>query len=217
MSTTKAFLTSSLGRKILMALTGFFLFSFLVLHLTINLFTLKADNGATFDVYADFMATHPLLRPLEIVLFAGFLLHAVVGVWLWLANKSVRPRQYKAIEASATSTLTSRIMFWTGAVVLVFLVVHVNTFFVQSRFFPDGRTMYEYVRDAFRSPWYVGFYLVALGFLAYHLRHGFQSAFQTLGLRTPRYERLIEWVGVLFWLLIPIGFALIPIYFLFLN
>jgi succinate dehydrogenase / fumarate reductase cytochrome b subunit len=217
MGTTYTFLTSSLGRKIVMALTGFFLFSFLVLHLYINLFTLKADAGATFDEYAEFMATYPLLRPLEIVLFAGFLLHAVVGVWLWLGNRSVRSKRYKVIEAPEQSPVSSRVAFWTGMVVLAFLIVHVNTFFVQSRFFPDGRTMYEYVMEAFSSPGYVVFYLVALAFLAYHLKHGFQSACQTLGLRTPRYQRTVDVIGVFFWLIIPIGFALIPLYFLFRN
>jgi succinate dehydrogenase / fumarate reductase cytochrome b subunit len=214
MNKTAAFLKSSVGRKLVMSLSGFFLCSFLIVHLYINLFALKQDGGATFDVYAEFMATYPLLRPLEIVLFAGFLLHAVVGVWLWFSNRSVRPERYKVIRASDTSTLTSRITFWTGMFVAVFLVVHINTFFVQSRFFPDGRTMYEYLLDAFRSPGYVIFYLVALVFLAYHLKHGFQSAFQSLGLRTGKYARLIDVVGVFFWLVVPLCFAAIPVYFL---
>jgi len=214
MSKTTAFLTSSVGRKMIMSLTGFFLFSFLIIHVYINLFLLKADRGATFDVYAEFMATYPLLRPLEIVLFAGFLLHAFVGGWLWLTNRSMRPRPYKVSRASDSSTLSSRIAFWTGVFVFVFLVVHVNTFFVQSRFFPDGQPMSERVATAFRSPVYDAFYLIALVFLGYHLKHGFQSAFQTLGLRTKKYERLIDVVGIFFWLIIPICFAAMPLYFL---
>ena len=133
----------------MMSLTGFFLFSFLIVHLYINLFLFKQDRGATFDVYAEFMATYPLLRPIEIVLFAGFLLHAFVGGWLWFANRSMRPQPYKVSKASDSSTLASRIAFWTGTFVLVFLVVHVNTFFVQSRFFPDGQPMSERVAAAF--------------------------------------------------------------------
>jgi succinate dehydrogenase / fumarate reductase cytochrome b subunit len=210
------FLTSSVGRKIMMSLTGFFLFSFLIVHLYINLFLFKQDKGATFDVYAEFMATYPLLRPLEIVLFAGFLLHAFVGGWLWFTNRSVRPVGYRVNRASDSSTLESRIAFWTGTVVAVFLVVHVNTFFVQSRFFPDNppKPMYHLVAEAFKDPLYVVFYLVALVFLGYHLKHGFQSAFQTLGLRVQRYERLVDIVGVIFWLIIPICFAAMPLYFL---
>lgn len=210
-------MTSSVGRKVIMALTGFFLFSFLIVHLYLNLFLLKQDGGKTFDVYAEFMATYPLLRPLEIVLFAGFLLHAFVGIWLWIENKRVRPRAYKINRSGDTSTLSSRIAFWTGVFVTVFLVVHINTFFVQSRFFPDGRTMFEYVVDAFTSPLYVAFYLVALVFLAYHLKHGFESAFQTLGLRTGKYQRLIDILGIFFWLVIPLCFAAMPLYFLLIH
>lgn len=197
-----------------MSLSGLFLFSFLVVHLTINLFLFRQDAGATFDLYAEFMATHPLLRPLEIVLFAGFLLHAVLGAWLWFSNRGVRANRYRVSGASQNSALPSRIAFWSGAVVALFLVVHVNAFFVQSRFFPDGRTMFEIVRDAFTSPAVVAFYVLAMVLLGFHLKHGFQSAFQTLGARVGRYERLIEAAGVVFWLLIPAAFAAIPLYFL---
>jgi len=214
MSKTTVFLRSSLGRKILMALSGLFLCSFLIVHLYINLFLLKQDGGGTFDVYAEFMATYPLLRPLEIVLFAGFLLHAAVGTWLWWTNRRVRPQGYKVIKAGDNATLSSRITFWTGMFVAVFLVVHVNTFFVSSRFFPDGRTMYEVVRDAFVNPWYVLFYIVALAFLAYHLKHGLQSSFQTFGMNSPRSKMLADIIGVFFWLIIPVGFAILPLYFL---
>ena len=198
----------------MMGLSGLFLCSFLVVHLFINLFLFKQDGGATFDVYGEFMATYPLIRPLEWILFGGFLLHAFVGIWLWITNRQARPERYAVNRASENSTLASRIGFITGAFVLVFLVVHVNTFFVKSRFFPDGRTMYEIVVQAFQSPVYVGFYVVALVFLAYHLRHGFQSAFQTLGIRFEKYQPLIDAVGVVFWLLIPLAFAALPLYFL---
>ena len=198
----------------MMGLSGLFLCSFLVVHLFINLFLFKQDGGATFDVYGEFMATYPLIRPLEWILFGGFLLHAFVGIWLWITNRQARPERYAVNRASENSTLASRIGFITGAFVLIFLVVHINTFFVKSRFFPDGRTMYEIVVQAFQSPVYVGFYVVALVFLAYHLRHGFQSAFQTLGIRFEKYQPLIDAVGVVFWLLIPLAFAALPLYFL---
>lgn len=214
MNTSVSFLRSSVGKKLMMALTGFFLCSFLVVHLYINLFLLKQDGGATFNEYADFMSTYPLLRPLELVLFGGFLLHAVVGIGLGLMNRRVRKTNYKVNRAADNAPLASRISLWTGVIVGLFLVVHINTFFVQSRFFPDGRTMYEYVRDAFQSPWYVAFYVIALVFLAYHLKHGFQSAFQTFGLLSGRHKRLIDLVGIIFWLVIPAAFAVLPLYFL---
>ena len=214
MNKISSFYTSSVGRKLSMGLTGFFLLSFLVVHLYLNLFLLKQDSGSTFDTYADFMATYPLVRPLEILLFAGFLLHAFIGGWLWLTNRFSRPVRYAVNRPGENSSLSSRVAFWTGAFVLVFLVIHVNTFFVRSRFFPDGSTMYERVHAAFQSPLYVSFYLVALVFLGYHLKHGVQSAFQSLGLRRARYETLINGLAVVFWLLIPIAFAVLPLYFL---
>jgi succinate dehydrogenase / fumarate reductase cytochrome b subunit len=163
------------------------------------------------------MATYPLVRPLEIGLFAGFFLHMALGAALWVANRRVRPQGYAVKAGGATSTLSSRIMWITGGVVLLFLVVHVNGFFVRSRFFPDGRPMIDLVREAFASPANVAFYLVALLFLGYHLRHGFQSAFQTLGLHHGRYAKLIEAAGTVFWLLVPLGFALIPLAVLWSN
>lgn len=214
MSKMTAFSTSSVGRKLIMGLTGFFLCSFLIVHLFINLFLFKQDGGREFEMYAEFMATYPLIRPMEIVLFAGFLLHGFLGTYLWLANRRARPVKYAVNAPGENSTLASRSAFLSGAVVLVFLVVHVKTFFVTSRFFPTGETMYEIVRQAFSSPWYVGFYMIALVFLGYHLKHGFQSAFQTFGLRNKKYEKLIDAAALVFWLVIPAAFAAIPLCFL---
>ena len=206
--------SSSVGRKVLAGVTGLFLCSFLIVHLYVNLFLFKQDGGTTFDAYAEFMATYPLIRPLEVLLFAGFLAHAILGVWLWVGNRLARPQRYAVNRPSENSTLASRVAIWTGGFVLLFLVVHINTFFVTSRFLDTGKTMYELAEDAFRSPLEDAFYVVALLFLGYHLKHGFQSAFQTFGLRSPAYRRLIDIVAILFWLLIPLGFAAIPLYFL---
>ena len=214
MTKTAKLLTSSVGRKLVMALTGIFLCSFLIVHLYINLFLFKSDSGQTFDVYSEFMATYPLIRPLEIVLFGGFLIHAIVGVWLWLANRLARPARYEANAASENSPLSSRLAVFTGSIVFIFLVVHINTFFVQSRFFPTGKTMYELVANAFKNPLYDLFYVVAIGILGYHLKHGFQSACQTFGIRTARYKLLIDVIAIIFWLVIPLGFVAMPLYFL---
>jgi succinate dehydrogenase / fumarate reductase, cytochrome b subunit len=214
MSKPVAFLSSSVGRKMLMALSGLFLCSFLIVHLYINLFLFKQDGGAEFEAYGHFMATYPLVRPLEIVLFGGFLLHGVIGIWLWIMNRRARPVRYEVSKAGESSALSSRIMWATGIVVGLFLVVHIKGFFIQSRFITPERPMFEIVREAFLNPWTDALYIIALAFLAYHLKHGFQSAFQTFGLRYSRYERLIEFVGMVFWLLIPLGFAAMPLYFL---
>jgi succinate dehydrogenase / fumarate reductase cytochrome b subunit len=217
MKKVATFLTSSVGRKLVVALTGLFLCSFLVVHLYINFFLFKQDAGRTYDVYSEFLATYPLIRPLEWILFAGFLVHAFIGGWLWIVNRSTRPRRYAVNRASENSTLSSRVAFWTGGFVFVFLVIHINTFFIASRFGETGKTLYELVVEAFKNPVYDAFYVVAMAFLGYHLKHGFQSAFQTFGLRTKRYERLIDIVAIFFWLLIPLGFAIMPLYFLWFH
>jgi succinate dehydrogenase / fumarate reductase cytochrome b subunit len=213
----QSFFASSVGRKLIVGLSGFFLCLFLVFHLTVNLFLFKADGGKLFDSYAEFLATYPLLRPIEIVLFLLFLVHAIYALWLWYLNRAARPERYAVKRSGEVSTLSSRIMFITALVVLAFLVIHVNTFFVQSRFFSgeNGPTMFERVATALADPVTDVFYILALIFLAFHLRHGFQSLFQTWGLRNTRYLKLIEGVAVIFWLLIPLGFALMPLYFLF--
>jgi succinate dehydrogenase / fumarate reductase cytochrome b subunit len=210
-----SFFSSSVGKKLLVGLTGFFLMSFLIVHLYINLFLLKSDGGLTFQTYAEFMATYPLIRPLEIVLFAGFLFHIILGGWLWFKNRQVRPTRYAVNRASDNSALSSRIMFWTGSFVLAFLVIHVNTFFIRSRFLDmTGTTMYDLIRRAFSNPWNDAFYIVALVFLGYHLKHGFQSAFQTYGIRGGKYQTLIDILAAFFWLVIPLAFASLPLYFL---
>ena len=217
MNRIASFYTSSVGRKLLVGLTGLFLCCFLIVHLYVNLFLFKQDRGQTYDVYSEFLATYPLIRPLEWILFAGFLIHAFIGTWLWITNRSVRLQRYAVNRASENSTLSSRLAFWTGGFVFIFLVIHINTFFITSRFSVPGKTLYEIVVDAFKSPVYDAFYVVAMVFLGYHLKHGFQSAFQTFGVRTPKYQRLIDIVGIIFWLLIPAGFAAMPVYFYFVR
>jgi succinate dehydrogenase / fumarate reductase cytochrome b subunit len=209
------FLTSSIGRKLVMALTGLFLCSFLVVHLLGNLLLFRNDGGMAFNQYSTFMSTNLVIRTIEIGLFASLLIHGFVGIRLWLANRAVRPQQYAVSGASETSPLASRITFVTGGIIFFFLVVHLRTFFFPSRFGGSEPSMYDAVKQAFASPLYSGFYVVALVVLGYHLRHGFQSAFQTFGIRGKKYQPLIEAVGFLFWFVIPLGFATMPLFFVF--
>lgn len=206
---------SSIGKKLIMSLSGLFLCTFLIVHLSGNFLLFKDDGGAAFDAYAEFMSTNFFIRTMEIVLFAGFIAHIVSGAVVWWANRRARPEKYEKYKLSDNTKPASRITMLTGSVVFIFLVVHLRTFWVTSRFTDVGRSMYDLVREAFSNPYYDAFYLVALVLLAYHLRHGFQSAFQTLGLRSKKYIRLLDAIAVIFWLFIPIGFAAMPIYFFY--
>lgn len=214
MSGALRFLSSSIGKKLLMGLTGFFLISFLCFHLTINLF-LYAGAGGLFGTFADFLGSFPLARPIELVLFGGFLLHLLLGGFVWFMNRGARPKGYAVDRTAKTIKLSSRISIVTGTAILAFLVWHLVQFFIRSRFFPmDGTTMFQLVETAFASPVVVILYELAFIFLGFHLKHGFQAAFQSWGLRTPKYRGFIDAVAVIVWLLIPLAFASIPLVFI---
>jgi succinate dehydrogenase / fumarate reductase cytochrome b subunit len=209
---------SSIGKKFLVALTGLFLCSYLVVHVAGNLLLFKQDGGKSFDEYAEFLPSLLIVRLIEWGLFAAFAAHIAGGTAVWWKNRRARPARYEKNAASDTSALTSRTMFVTGSIVFIFLVLHLRTFWVPARFAHDAGpgpfSMYAIVVEAFSSPVYAVFYVAAMGLLAFHLRHGFQSAFQTFGLREGAWARLIQAVAVLFWLVIPALFAAMPIYFL---
>jgi succinate dehydrogenase / fumarate reductase cytochrome b subunit len=211
------FLESSVGKKLVMALTGLFLYIYLVIHLTANLFLLAPDNGAAFNAYADFMSSNANIpvRIIEIVLFLAFIYHIINGIRLWLNNRSARGQSYKENDPSENSTFFSRFMVQSGVIIFIFLVIHLRTFFIEHKFGHPEETMYESAVAAFSSTYYSLFYVVAMILLAFHLVHGFQSGFQTLGLRHNKYTGFIKGFGVVFSILLCAGFALIPLYFLF--
>lgn len=214
------FYRSSVGKKIIMSLSGLFLCLFLIVHVGGNLLLFKNDGGETFDAYSRFMGTNPIIRTIEIILFVGLIAHGISGAIVWVRNRRARPVGYELYRLKENSPIESRTPMLTAsaAIVLFFLVIHLNTFWVPERF-SVGEHMSPYVRVSAKlsEPIYGGFYLVALVFLAYHLKHGFQSAFQTLGLRNKKYDRLLDLVAVIFWFIIPACFAAMPIYFLLLR
>lgn len=208
-----AFYNSSIGKKVTMSVTGLFLCTFLVEHLVGNMILFAGEEA--FDSYSEFMVGNPIIRAVEILLFASLLFHPLVGLLLWINNKRARPRKYDVYMLKENTPLASRITMLTGSLIFLFLVVHLRTFFIPLRFAEVKPSPYGLVVEAFSSAPYCAFYLVALVFLAYHLRHGFQSAFQTLGLRTKSTIGLLDAVAFIFWFLIPLGFAAMPIYFYF--
>lgn len=205
---------SSVGKKILMAVTGACLCIYLIVHLAGNLLLFRQDGGAAFNAYAAILPSLLIIRVIEIILFAIFIGHIFLGTLLWWKNRSARPQGYRVNKAGENSTTLSRIMFYTGGIVFIFLVVHLTQFWAPSRFASVEPKMYDLVLQAFHDPFYAILYIVAMALLAFHLQHGFQSALQAFGLRNARYLPLINLVGALFWLAIPLGFALMPLYFL---
>jgi len=205
---------SSIGKKLVVGATGIFLCAYLVVHLLGNLLLLRQDGGAAFDQYAELLPNLTIVRIVELGLFAVFIIHIVTGTVLWILNRRARPERYEANKPQENSSLFSRMMFLSGSLLFIFIVVHMRTFWVTSRFYHEANpSMYQLVVETFSNVYYVGFYVVAMFLLGLHLRHGFQSAFQTFGVKHVRYATLIELAGAVFWLVIPMAFAWIPIYF----
>lgn len=213
-------LGSSLGRKLLMSLTGLFLVSFLAVHLSGNFLLLKDDGGAAFNLYSHFMSTAGIIRVLEIGLVLGFLGHIYNGIVLTQKNKAARPVQYAVNNASENSSFFSRFMPQSGIIVLFFLVLHLKTFYFEYHYgavemvMIDGveyKNMYLICQLAFAQLWYLGVYLVAFLLLGFHLNHGIQSAFQTLGVNHPKYSPFIKQVGTLLAIALCAGFAFIAV------
>lgn len=204
---------SSIARKTVMSLTGLFLILFLLEHLAGNLLLFIPDGGKAFDAYSEFMSHNAIIRTLEIVLFAGFIFHIVDALALTIQNRKMRGRRYAVHAAPEGSSWFSRNMGITGSIIFIFLVIHLRTFFVETRFIDTDASMYHLVKSAFENPYYSGFYLIAMVLLGFHLAHGFKSAFQTLGLRHKSYFRTIEIIGYIFSIVVPAGFASLPVYF----
>ena len=219
MGTNAGLFSSSLGKKYLMALTGLFLCSFLVIHLLGNI-TLYTDP-VQFNEYTRFMSSNPIIRVMEIVLVAGFLTHIIDAIMLTRANKKAQPVKY-AMDKKQSSWY-SRNMGLTGSVILAFLVLHLQSFWYGYKFGSPAyatdsaglpiKDMYTMVVEAFGEFWYSGLYVVAVSLLGIHLNHGFQSAFQSVGLRHKKYTPTIKMLGTAFSILITLGFISFPIYF----
>lgn len=216
-SSNVAAFATSIGKKVVMALTGLFLCTFLIAHLSGNLLLLKNDGGEAFNIYGHFMATSPIVRVLEIGLVAGFLFHIIYGLSITMKNRAARPTPYKVYKANETSSFYSRFMAWSGITVLIFLVIHLWDFFFQHRILtaPEGQTLYGLVKVKFENPIYSAGYLIAMILLSFHLSHGFQSLFQSLGLQiNQKLGNKFKTAGMFFAIAICAGFAIIPIYFL---
>jgi len=206
-----------------MSLTGLFLIIFLVIHLAGNLQLLSGDGGRAFNLYAEFMTTNPIIKTVSYLLYAFILLHAVQGIIIWRKNKAARGNHGYAIntvKTVGTHSFSARNMAWLGIIILVFILIHMYQFWLQMKldYLPyatyDGqevKNLYTPVKAVFTNPAFVLFYVFSMVVIAFHLNHGFQSAFQTLGINHRKYTPLIKFIGKAYTILIPFGFALIPI------
>ena len=207
--------TSSIGKKVIMSLTGLFLITFLIIHCAINAMIFFNDGGATFTHWGHFMGTNPIIRTLEIGLIIGFLLHIIDGFVLWAQNRKARPVKYSKVAHPHKSKWYSRSMGLLGTLILIFLIIHTAHFWIPNRTnqFVEGEELplYQMMLEIFKNPIVVIVYVLGCFSLFWHLLHGFKSAFQTLGLNHMKYNGVISFVGTAFAIIVPIIFALMPI------
>lgn len=255
MSKGKHVLTSSIGKKLIMSLTGLFLCMFLIVHLVGNLQLFYDDSGKAFNEYAYTMTHFAPIKIISYLLYASIVIHAVYALILTLKNRKARPVAYHSFNGAANSTWSSRNMGILGTILLVFIVTHMNHFWY--KFHNDGvpyieyrtdlmtdettvtelsaaefneyttyiehgvevtkaRDLYKQVEFTFQEWYWVALYVIAMIAMGFHLIHGFKSAFQSLGFSHKKYAPAIQFLGVwIFGVLIPAGFAAMPLYFFF--
>jgi succinate dehydrogenase / fumarate reductase cytochrome b subunit len=214
------FFTSSIGKKFIMSLTGIFLISFLVVHVGVNACIWASDGGQMFNLASHFMGTTVVIRILEVGLFAGLLLHIIQGLILEVQNRSRRRNGYAVSMGNKGSRWYSRSMGLLGTLLLFFLIMHLSHFWVPSRFTDlptteiNGKEVanqYMEIVRVFQNQWVDILYVLGCLSLMYHLLHGFQSAFRTLGVPNGKYISLIKGLGFGFAVIVSIAFAMMPV------
>jgi succinate dehydrogenase / fumarate reductase cytochrome b subunit len=216
--TWKQVFSTSVGKKLTMALTGLFLILFLVIHAGLNACIWAMDGGEMFNKGAHFMGSNVVPRILEIGLFAGFILHIVQSYQLTLKNKQARSVGYEVDYGNRGSKWYSRSMALLGTIVLLFLIIHLTHFWYPNRssqgfLLGEEINLFTTMQDTFSHLWVVIVYVAGCISLGYHLAHGFQSAFKTLGVHNKRYHLMLSSLGLGFSIIITLLFALMPISF----
>jgi succinate dehydrogenase / fumarate reductase, cytochrome b subunit len=199
---------TSIGKKLLMAVTGLGFLIFILVHLMGNL-TLFAGREA-FTAYVDALhGFEAIILVAEIGLLSLAVIHVSMGLLLYLANRSARNVRYAVYKSGGGRNIGSATMPYTGVAIFLFVIIHLNNFT-----FADvtDRTMYDVVAATFSSVGYIIIYIAAIAALAVHIRHGFWSLFQSLGLNHDKYMPALRRVGIAFAVAVGVGFGLIPLF-----
>lgn len=209
---------SSVGRKVLMALSGFFLLFFLLQHALINFLSVISDD--MFNQASHFMGTNPVVQfALQPVLIFGVIFHLGMGMYLEAKNRAARPVKYAYNKPGENSSWVSRNMIITGIMVMLFLGLHFYDFWIPEIKYKYVDVMMEnptrYIDELihkFVDPVRVGLYVLSFVFLALHLMHGFQSAFQSVGFNHNKYTPAIKMLGKIYAIVVPATFIFIALF-----
>jgi len=210
---------ASVARKLIVSLSGLFLILFLMVHLGVNL---TMYGGAdTYNTIAHWMGTNPFILAMRPLLVLGFLAHIVISALLWTGNLRARPQRYAKFDPAGGSTWSSRNMLVLGAMVMLFVALHLSSFSIKLTFGSPPYTevagaavkdVHGLVTARFSLWWYTTLYVVAIAMLGLHLSHGFQSAIQTLGLSDARWRRRWSCLGNIYAVVVAVGFASLPVF-----
>ena len=218
------YFTSTIFRKTIASLSGLFLIVFLLGHLVGNLqLFIPGEAGKTqFNKYALFMTTNPIVFVLSLTTYVSILLHIALTIYLAILSKRARPVEYFNQSTSVSSSWSSRNMTILGIILLFFIIVHLKSFWYEMHFgqmpyqiLKDGtkiKDLHQITTEAFKNGWYSLFYVACMLSLGFHLFHGVQSGFQTIGLKTRKYSLFLNYFGLTISILIPLTFASIPMY-----
>ena len=209
--------SSTIGRKVAMALSGLFLVVFLTQHFTINF--ISVFSAKTFNEISHFMGNNPIVQfVLQPILIFGVVFHFTMGFVLEIQNRKSRAIQYVEYKGSANASWVSRNMIWSGAVVLSFLGLHFYDFWFPEMNYKyievlpfDPTRYYEEMTHKFHDFLRVGLYIISFIFLALHLNHGFASSFQSVGVNN-KYSSSIKKFAIAFSVIIPVGFIFIALF-----
>ena len=215
----KSYFSSKIFQKALAALSGGFLVIFLIGHLAGNLqLFISGEMGQKqFNAYAFFMTTNPAVMVLSYLTYSSIILHSILTIYLTLKSKLARPINYEVSRGAGNSAWSSRNMAFLGTMLLIFLVIHLKSFWYEMHFGDIGldkwgnKDLHTVTIAAFQNIFYTLFYVLSMLMLSFHLSHGIGSAFQTLGLNTLKYRKIINFTGKGLAILIPLIFASIPI------
>lgn len=218
------FLNSSIGKKLIMSVSGLFLVVFLLVHLGINMLIVFDSSGELYNAGVHFMGTNPLIKVMEPVLALGFIIHIIYGTILTLQNRKATPVKYAVTQKTKTTSWASKNMFILGCWLIAFIAVHMANFFVKMKIThtsplteDGGHDGYRLVTELFTAQGtmsyvYCAIYVAAAVFLGLHIRHGFWSAFQTIGWNNEIWKKRMFCVATIFAWFIGIGYSILPLY-----
>ncbi|MEC9106361.1 MAG: succinate dehydrogenase cytochrome b subunit [Candidatus Neomarinimicrobiota bacterium] len=205
---------TTIGKKLLVASTGLMVCLFLVFHLINNLIIFTGPENFN-QLVAALEKIKPLIRIMEILLVIIFFTHIYNSLLLTIESRRSRNDSYIKLSSSS-STIYSRTMFFSGSILFIFIVTHLSTIWFNFQNIDDHDKYYYLVTESvygFGNIFITILYLLSMILLGFHLRHGFQSAFKTLGVQNSRFDKILNVVSIFFWFIIPLGFFSIAFWF----